>query len=335
MLLHQLAVFFYPAAVLGVWARTADKTTGERLKGIALYTLSAAVPTLLVYVATFSLRNAGFSLREFLRWTASYSSDAAFSFALGKNIVTSLIGHVRLVLGGNIRLVMEQRALVSMVAAVALAATLLILFRRVLQKSPTFFPVPGAFRNLWPMLGVWWCVYVVFLVVWLPHNTFYRLFYLPALVVLAAGFLNGPKTSHNRLALCVAALFLVNFGFYIYPQSRPGTNPSVVVADEMRGVWKPGEVVYWDVYAADNRTIRYFSPEVVWKELWGRAWVNLLEDSFSQFDGLWIDSVALAHYRRQDPAFNSWLQENVRVEESYEFPVGNHVVGFTKLARKR
>jgi hypothetical protein len=334
MLLHQLAVLFYPAAVLGLWLRTAGRPRSERLKGVAVYTLTAAVPTLVVYVLAFAIRVESFGLREFARWLASYSPDAAFSFALGKNVATSLIGHVRLIFGGNIRLVTEQRALVSMVAVMALAVTLLILIRRLLQAPPQVPRVPEDIRRWWPMIAVWSGVYIMFLVVWLPHNTFYRVFYLPALVVFLAGFAGEVRTKYNRLALGVAALFLLNFGFHIYPQSQPGTNPSVVIADQMRGVWKPGDVVYWDVYAADNRTIRYFSPEVVWKELWGRAYINLLEDSFAHFEGLWIDSVALTRFRRQDPAFEAWLLENIRVEESYEFPVGDHVVGFAKLAKK-
>jgi hypothetical protein len=185
-----------------------------------------------------------------------------------------------------------------------------------------------------PVFAVWWAVYVLFLLFWLPHNTFYRLFYLPVLFLMAAGFVNGPKTTYNRFALVVAALFLVNFAFYIYPQSRPGTNPSVSIAQEMRGVWKPGDVVYWNVYAADNRTIRYFSPEVEWKELWGRAYINMLEDSLAHSRALWFDSVALVDFSRRDPEFAVWLKDHIRIEESYEFPVGDHVVGFTKLARK-
>lgn len=334
MLLHQLAILFYPAAVLAFWSRTAGQPRRERLKGIASYTLAAAIPTGVTYVLAFAFKNDHWTVREFARWVASYSPDASFSFALGKNLATSVVGHVRLVLGGNMRLVMDQRSPVSAVAAVALVATLLILIRRFVQKPPQSLPLLENLRRLLPALAVWWAVYVVFLLVWLPHNTFYRLFYLPALVLMAAGFVHGPKTKYNRLALSVAALFLVNFGFYIYPQSRPGTNPSVVIADEMRGVWKPGDVVYWDVYAADNRTIRYFSPEVEWKELWGRAYINLLEDSFAHSTGLWFDSVALEQFRRRDPEFEAWLREKISIEESYEFPVGDHVVGFVKLVKK-
>ena len=211
---------------------------------------------------------------------------------------------------------------------------MLILIRRIAQKPPKLAPLHDNLRRLLPALAVWWGVYVLFLLVWLPQNTFYRLFYLPAMFLMTAGFVNGPKTASNRLALVVAALFLSNFGFYIYPQSRPGTNPSVAIAQEMRGVWMPGDVVYWNVYAADNRTIRYFSPQVEWKELWGRAYISLLEDSFARSKGLWFDSVALADYRQRDPEFAAWLNDHIRIEESYEFPVGDHVVGFAKLAKK-
>jgi hypothetical protein len=106
------------------------------------------------------------------------------------------------------------------------------------------------------------------------------------------------------------------------------------VAEQMRGIWKPGDVVYWDVYAADNRTIRYFSPQVQWRELWGRAYTNLLDDSFANFNGLWFDSVALADYRKHDPQFDQWVREHITIEEAYEFPVGGHVVGFAKLTKK-
>jgi len=334
MLLHQLAIFFYPAAVLALWSRTADRPLRDRVKGIAAYSLAAAVPTAVTYALAFAVRNDRWTPQGFMKWVASYAPDAAFSFALGKNLITSIVGHVRLVFGGSLRLVKEQRSPVTAVAAVALAATVLILVRRFLQKPPKIVPLQENVRRLLPAFAAWWGVYVLFLLVWLPHNTFYRLFYLPALFLIAAGFVNGPKTAYNRLALCVAAVFLANFGFYIYPQSRPGTNPSVVIAQEMRGIWKPGDVVYWNVYAADNRTIRYFSPELEWKELWGRAYINLLEDSFAHSKGLWFDSGALADFRRRDPEFAAWLRDHVRIEESYEFPVGDHMVGFSKLAKK-
>jgi hypothetical protein len=334
MLLHQLAVFFYPAAILAIWKGTEKRPKAERLKAVGLYTIMSVVPTIVTYVFAFVVKSDNRTLPELLRWVTSYSPDASFSFALGKNLATSLVGHVRLIFGGNLRMVMEQRSPVSMVAAVAVGITLLVLIARFAQKLPKLSSPSPHMRRFLPVLLVWWGTYALFLLVWLPHNTFYRLLYLPALILLVAGFLDGPKTTYNRFALCVAVIFLINFGFYIYPQSRSGTNPSVVVADEMRGIWKPGDVVYWDVYAADNRTIRYFSPEVEWRELWGRAYTNLLDDSFAHFKGLWFDSVALADYRKRDPQFDEWVREKIRIEESYEFPVGGHVVGFVKLSKK-
>ena len=334
MLLHELAILFYPAGVWIVWEKTNGRPRSERFRAIGAYTLAAALPTAVTYVLAFAVRHDAFSPGEFLSWVASSSPDATFSFTMGKNFLTSLVGHVRLFVGGNLRTVLQQRSPVSGVAAMGVVVTLLILLRRFVQRPPKLAAAPDALWRLFPAFLAWWAAYALFLLVWLPHNTFYRLFYLPALFLLAAGLVQGAKTKYNRLALCVATLFLANFGFYIYPQSRPGTNPAVAIAQEMRGVWKPGEVVYWDVYVADNRTIRYFSPQVEWKELWGRAYINLLEDSFAHSKGLWFDSVALEDFRRRDPEFAAWLNEHIRIEETFEFPVGGRVMGFAKLAKK-
>ena len=89
--------------------------------------------------------------------------------------------------------------------------------------------------------------------------------------------------------------------------------------------------MYWDVFNADNRTIRYFNPQVEWKELWGRAYTSQIEMNFKEGRVVWFDSAALAEFRSRDPDLESWLLANCRMEESYEFPVGDHVVGFAKL----
>ena len=101
----------------------------------------------------------------------------------------------------------------------------------------------------------------------------------------------------------------------------------------MRAIWMPGDVVYWDVFRMENRTIRYFNPQVEWKELWGRAYTSQIEMSFSEGGDVWFDSTALADYRRRDPELDSWLIANCRMNEFYEFPVGDHVVGFARLQR--
>jgi hypothetical protein len=81
----------------------------------------------------------------------------------------------------------------------------------------------------------------------------------------------------------------------------------------------------------ENRTIRYFNPQVEWRELWGRAYTSQIETSFKEGGDVWFDSSALAEFRQKDQALESWLLANCRINESHEFPVGEHRVGFTRL----
>ena len=334
MLLHQLAALFVPAAALALWQRSREQPQSSRLLNLNVFLLAAGIPTIGLYSLAFAIEHQVLTLREFIGWVVSHSQDVSFSFDLPRNIWTSVLGHIRLVLGGNLRLVLAQKSPVSLVAAVALSVSLLVLIWRLVQVPPGFLrPMRKEVLRLLPVLLLWWGTYAVFLVVWLPHNTFYRLFYLPALVLLCSGVLPDVKTRHNRFAVAVAALFLLNFGFYIYPQTKPDANPTLQIADDMRAIWMPGDVVYWDVFRMENRTIRYFNPQVEWKELWGKAYASQIETSFKEGGDVWFDSTALAEYRQRDRGLESWLLANCRINESYEFPVGNHVVGFTRLEK--
>lgn len=331
MLLHQLAVLFVPSAAFALWLRTGGRPTARRVATVAAFLITAGLPTLGLYVLVFAIEQQVRTPGQFMAWVASHSQDVTFSFAVPRNVWTSIVGHFRLVFGGNLKLVLAQRSPVSMVAGVTLLASVLVLVRRFVQVRPVVAKFRAEARWLLPVLVLWCVTYAVFLVFWLPHNTFYRLFYLPALILLGSAIVPPVKTRYNRLAVAVAALFLLNFGFYIYPQTKPDSNPPLQIADAMRAIWKPGDVVYWDVFNANNRTIRYFNPQVDWKELWGRGYPSQVELSFVENGDVWFDNAALAEFRRKDPEFEAWLVANCSVQEVYEFPVGDHVVGFARV----
>lgn len=336
MVLHQLAALFVPAAALALWQRSKEQPPSSRFLNLIVFLLAAGMPTVGLYALVFRIENEVWALPEFMRWVASYSQDVSFSFNLPRNIWISTLGHIRLVLGGNLRLVLAQKSPVSLVAAVALAVSLFLLIKRLVQIPPGFLQtMRSEVRRLLPVLLLWWGTYALFLVVWLPRNTFYRLFYLPALVILCAGLLPDVKTRYNRLAMSVGALFLLNFAFYIYPQTKPDANPTLQIAEEMRTIWRPGDVVYWDVFRMENRTIRYFNPQVEWRELWGRAYTSQIETSFKEGGDVWFDSNALAEFRQKDQDLESWLLANCHIHESFEFPVGEHRVGFTRLEERK
>ena len=125
-------------------------------------------------------------------------------------------------------------------------------------------------RQMTMLCLLWVGVYLVFLFFLLAHHTFYRLFYLPALIILIGLCCDAYEsvTSHSRqyrLAMFVAIVFLLNFVTSIYPFSHEGKYPPLVLALEMNQVWPKGTVVYYALPNSDESLVRYFNPGMVWK----------------------------------------------------------------------
>jgi hypothetical protein len=252
---------------------------------------------------------------------------------MGKNIVTSVIGHVRLFWGGRLPLVLaawNPFIAFTTAAFVSLACAFILRIRREpgLTLSNEYRPIA------W--LGVLWIgTYSSFLLFWSPHNTFYRIFYAPGLLLFAGALMAGAQQRHYRLAIAVAMLFFWNLGFHIYPYAKPESNRTLTIAQALKKVWPPRTVVYWDVYAADNGTIQYFNPDLEWKPLWDRAWVGDLQETmertYANGKTLWFDLNALRSFRQKDPEFKSWLATNCRIGPEQEFVNGDHQIGFVQL----
>ncbi len=285
MLLHQLAAFSVPVLILALWWKEPNQTSRQKIVAILQYSITAAVITVGFYSAAYIAQSGTFHLAPFSQWVTSYSQDAGFSFSIWTNLVTSIAGHVKLVVGGRlalVRAVWNPFLALTTASLIALATILAIRLRR--AKLKLHSGDPGIARTTMMTL-VWIGIYAAFLLVWLPHNTFYRLFYLPALL--------------------------------------------------MQKSWPAGTVVYWDVHAADNRTIQYFNPQVKWKELWERAWIGDIEQTmdaaYATGKRLWFDLAALERFTADDQEFSAWLKTNCQLGPRREFTDGNHKIGFVQL----
>jgi len=152
---------------------------------------------------------------------------------------------------------------------------------------------------------------------------------------LAGALMAGTQRRRYLLAIAVAMLFFWNLGFDIYPYAKPDLNRTLTIAQALQKVWPSRAVVYWDVYAADNRTIQYFNPDLEWKQLWGRAWVGDLQETmertYANGQTLWFELNALRSFRQKDPEFRSWLVTNCRIGAEHEFVNGDHTIGFIQL----
>ena len=83
MMFHQLAVFFFPVAIYGLYVQSAR---GERLRTLAAYALPAFAMTFGAYVAGFYLQHGFDDPSFFTRWITNYSPDASFTFGFVDNL---------------------------------------------------------------------------------------------------------------------------------------------------------------------------------------------------------------------------------------------------------
>jgi hypothetical protein len=337
MLLHQLALLFYPACVIGLWYQTRHDPLKKRLATVAQYTVLASFMTMAAYVFAFHFTHGNLDPEKMLSWASSHSYNSAFSFEIGRNLFTSAAGNAKLFMGGRMRFIQETWGYFIASAAVAAIGFFVMMIWRLKQTGVPPLKWPKVqFTPIIRICVVWITVYVVFLVFWLPQNTFYRLFYLPALILLAGTFEASLKTrSHSILALAIGFLFCVNLSSSIYPAAQPALNRTEQFARSMQSVWEPGTTVYGNVYADENLTIKYFNPQVVWKKLWNRAPLEDLGPTLHQArasgKAMWFDLAALEKLSSEDPSFSDWLKANCRLGEKYQFMNANDLVGFVQL----
>jgi len=293
--------------------------------------------TIAAYAYAFQFTHGSIDAGKFVNWVYSHSYNSAFSFEIGRNVFTSIAGNVKLFMGGRTRFIQETWGIFIAITAAAAIGLLAVIIWRIRKNG--FPPVRWPNMQFAPIIRIcviWISVYVVFLVIWLPQNTFYRLFYLPALFVLAGTFIASSKTrSHSLLALAVAFLFCANLGTSIYPSAQPVLNRTEQFAKSLQAIWTPGTTVYGNVYADENLTIKYFNPQVTWKKLWNRAPLEDLDPTLHHVresgKAMWFDLGALEKLSGEDPSFKDWLKANIRLGETHQIMNTENVVGFVQL----
>lgn len=350
MLFHQLAVFFYPVALFGLWQQASASRTdapARKQAGVLLrYTAIIFLLTTGAYCYAFYLQRRSFEWQAFTRWVTYYSSDAAFSFNLWNNLFYSVRGHARLVLGGKLALLRQQgNPLVFALTAVLLFLIILLCWRLVRSREDvrtflrTAFKIEEEFKPFLRLSLVWIAVYVTFLFFWLPHNTFYRLFYLPALLMLCGTLLvrHAAAANHKRgfrLGLLVAIIAISNFIFNIFPYSRIETNEPLHLALEMQRVWPPGVVIYYETSTTDNELFRYFNPSAVWKPFPTGEFSfanDELRDVYSRGGSVWLETTAIDSLQNV-PGGARWLADHAANQPRYELVDARYRIRYVKIA---
>lgn len=322
MCFHELAVFFFPAVVLGLIFQTANaETVKSRFLTIIKYAAGVFLLTFSIYCVCFCLQNGAFELKSFVRWITFYTTENGFSGQELSNLQLTLRGNRQLFFNGSAGF--QARDVLNIILMIFLAASVIsFLF----QTARYFFDI----KTVWKMWSakkayfqpvsllcyLWIAPHSFFLFYFIPANTFYRLFYFPALIILAgalfAPFENSRPIRHRRLACFALILALSNFLFFIRPQSQIRENTPLALAAEANRIWTAKTIVYFDSLDADNRIVRYFTPAVSWKPLdlvTADEFENRVRTVYQNGGSVWLESSAAKNFS-QSPETARILTEN-------------------------
>ena len=330
---HQLAVVMWPVLALGVYLQDGPLSIRKRTLNAFYFSAVAGVLIVATYAYLFYLASGTFDLRRLLTWTASYSPDAETGFSVWSNLQYSLRGQVRLFFGGRFNLLrgLMNPLIVFLIAALA-GAVALVLFntlrsvvRRIALRALPKLRLESRQKTVLMLSLLWTFLYVVFLFFWLPQNTFYRIFYLPGLILLLGLLLVAAQSTTSKprtLATFVAAVALANFLFLIYPFSHREKYPPLAFALQMNREWPAGTVIYYGATNSDQQLVRYFNPSTEWK--------LLRPESITTLGAAWLETTAIDQIS-STPAGAEWLNTHAQKDSLKELNDGAFRIRFIQV----
>jgi hypothetical protein len=349
MLFHELAVLFFPVVILGLLFQTASCGRRDQAETVLKYAAAAFLLTFGTYCLSFYLLTGGFDARSFFVWVTSFAPDAEVSRNAWQSLSLTLRGHRQMFLDGSSRLF--DRSALSVFLLIPLVGATLILIIQVVRNRREISIWRRALagqkiyrRPLFLLCAAWILPYLLFLFIFIPGNTFYRLFYFPAVIVLCgilfAPFENLNLARRGRLALLAIVLCLYNFLFYIYPNSRVRKNTPLALASEANRVWSEKTVVFhvptaaFDSLDTNNRLVRYFNPSVAWKPL-NYITLEQFESEVRTINraggAVWLDASAFERLSA-DSETAAWLEQNAaRGNNETELNLPSHKMKYIRI----
>jgi len=291
MLFHELAFLFLPIALFRL----------KEPKKALSYAACSLGPTGIAYALAYRAVFGQFRAGGMAAWMTAHSPDASYSWQPVRDFVLTLTGTLRLFFGGRLDQVKAEPF--TIIGAAALVACVLGLTVGGRRSGSLRFQVPPKDLLLWV------AVYAAFLFVWMPQNTFYRLFYLPPLLLVACCSVGRARADRLLPWMICAVLFLWNLVFAIYPQSRVENNATLRFALAQHENWPPGTPIAFHTFHPDLWTISYFNQQAAWigfdKMDLGRL-DQSLADARQRRQPLWLEATAY-EFLSADPDGRRWL----------------------------
>ena len=341
MLFHQLALMFYPVAVAGLLLQP-DIPVQTRLRNVVKYSVTAAGIVIVTYCVVFRLGTGRLRFGEFMHWVMFHDPAVGFEFNFARSLSYTLHGTAQLLVATKLSLLghdLFSRALLAL--ALLLAALGIVQSLRYPHELRGFArSLAHADRKLLIFALIWIAMYVGFLFFWVPANQHYRPFYA-APIFLLAGVMLAPcerlvSKRRYRAVLLVAAFALVNFALLILPLSREENVPTQAFAHQIRPLWPPGTVIYYENYITNlnNWTMRYFNPQTQWRQV-GPGAIPVsdpeLQTIYRAGGTVWFDTSLADLPEWKTPAFESWLRAHTRPGSIHPIPRAGWHVYFVQI----
>jgi hypothetical protein len=330
MIFHQMAIFFFPVCVVGILLQTRALSAKRRIVLLIQYGATAFLLTILTFYYSFYLQTGRADFQTFFRWMTSLSPEPGHTFSVWGNFVYTMNGHVKLFTSGRILFLRGSLNPLTIALLALLLALVILLLLKVARnfgelKSflTTALKKDERLRSLRILCVVWIASFLVFQYFFVPQHTFYRLFYLPAILLLVGSYLvqYEARPAHKRryrAALLVAAIAVSNLTFYILPLAQVKNYPPLAVALKMNQAWSQGTVVYFASRNSDNSLVRYFNPSATWIEVNRETMEKKMQGLQSSGNSLWMETSLLELYQAT-PEGKRWLETHTIRRPEYEF----------------
>ena len=353
MLLHQISIFFFPAVIVAIWAHPNWRNAREKRRAVFTYTLAAGVPVLAAYCwVWFGVLDGGWSFQEFTKWMTSNGSDVYEFKSIPSNALKSLWNLLRVFFGGRFSLAFGFIKMPWLVVLVALMLTALACFVAGVTKelrSRIGLPhvsdtdeTPDAVRKFMMKFALaWGGAFSLFLFFWLTQYPYYRLFFLPALILLIGILLRsrGAEPTKHRigpLPAFVVFMAALNFTFYIYPYSKIEANSSRKLAADAKGIWNDDTLVLYKDFTCDNWMMKYFNTQTTWSKIDFSNRENVarqLSDALGTRRAVWVDTTVLG-YLTSTPEAREWLESHASLSANWGVANKHNYIQFAQLIRR-
>ena len=321
MFVHQLAAL----GCLAVLVAGATARGGGRRVLASFATVGGATTLCVGTYAIVAIRFYGArTLSDVVAWAASNTSGTTIRTDFGAGLWLSARAQLEAVAGLELEMLVDNPNVALLVISTVVTAMISLawsLFRArrarpnvaVLYDATPLSLGALADRPMAMLLISWVAPYVVFLTFWEPWFVSYRVFYLPALAILAGAIVARIPQPANGWAVTTTvtvagALLAANFVVTIAPRLSSDSNPRIASAIKARRIWTTRSVVIAADLTDVDSTFRLLNPQVTW----------VLFDRLDQTDRAAAIAAAARQYAAE--GFEVWLSDGAAARIGMETP---------------